>query len=151
MAGPLTRSRGRLDEGLIRVGDVERERALTALREHYALGRIDAGELDERLAAALVARTRDDLARLFADLPGERPPSPAAARTSYDPWQLARWLLRTAPVVTALIVGLVVLALVWAVAVGGFLLWIVFFCWLLARGSGRPCGRRRGQTYHALR
>jgi len=149
MAGPLTRSRGRLDEGLIRVGDVERERALTALREHYALGRIDAGELDERLAAALVARTRDDLARLFADLPGERPPSPAAARTSYD--QLARWLLRTAPVVTALIVGLVVLALVWAVAVGGFLLWIVFFCWLLARGSGRPCGRRRGQTYHALR
>ena len=42
MAGPLTSPRGRLDEGLIRVGDVERERALSALREHYALGRIDA-------------------------------------------------------------------------------------------------------------
>jgi hypothetical protein len=54
---------------VIRIGDAEREAAVTAIGEHYAAGRLDRDELDERIDAAWRARTRADLAVLFADLP----------------------------------------------------------------------------------
>jgi len=57
----------------VRVGDDEREEAARALGEHFAVGRLDRAEYDERLDAAFTARTRADLARLFRDLPGPRP------------------------------------------------------------------------------
>ena len=53
----------------MRVSDAEREAAAAELREHFASGRLDQEELDERLSAALTARTRGDLDALFADLP----------------------------------------------------------------------------------
>ena len=53
----------------MRVSDAEREAAAAELREHFASGRLDQEELDERLSAALTARTRGDLNALFADLP----------------------------------------------------------------------------------
>lgn len=57
----------------IRVGDLEREQAASALGDHYAAGRLDAAEYAERLDAAWSARTRADLAVLFHDLPVARP------------------------------------------------------------------------------
>ena len=53
----------------MRVSDAEREAAAAELREHFASGRLDQEELDERLSAIFAARTRGDLNALFADLP----------------------------------------------------------------------------------
>jgi hypothetical protein len=58
----------------LRIGDAERERAATALGEHFAAGRLDRTEFDSRLEAAYSARTEADLYRLFVDLPSLRPP-----------------------------------------------------------------------------
>lgn len=67
----------------IRAGDADRERVAEALREHYAAGRLDADELDERLSAVLSARTLGELRGLTADLPVTEPyqlPVPASSR-----------------------------------------------------------------------
>jgi hypothetical protein len=67
----------------VRASDVEREDALQALAAHFADGRIDRSEFDERADAALAARTRSQLQALFTDLPDQRP-EPAAPPKS-DP------------------------------------------------------------------
>src|SRR5689334_1910700 len=54
----------------IRVSDADRDRVTAQLRDHFAAGRITPGELDERLSAALKAKTFGDLRRIVADLPG---------------------------------------------------------------------------------
>jgi hypothetical protein len=46
------------------------------LRDHYAEGRLTRDELDERIAAALNAKTFGDLRRVLADLPEPRPVAP---------------------------------------------------------------------------
>lgn len=51
-----------------RVGELERNRVCDELSAAYAAGRLDHLELDERLAAAVSARTRLDLFRLVRDL-----------------------------------------------------------------------------------
>jgi hypothetical protein len=55
-------------EGL-RVSDQQREQAADALRDHFAAGRLSEDELNERLDAALEAKTEPDLNALLADLP----------------------------------------------------------------------------------
>lgn len=74
--------------GKVRIGDAQRDGAAAALGEHYSEGRLDRAEFDARLAQALSARTRDDLAALFADLPGngelvEAEAQPPAAAGAY--------------------------------------------------------------------
>jgi hypothetical protein len=58
------------DRVRMRASDAEREEALRTLAAHYAEGRLDQPEFDQRADAALVAVTREELSRLFADLPG---------------------------------------------------------------------------------
>lgn len=53
----------------VRIADSDRERAMADLAMHYADGRLDHEEYDERLDAIWTARTRADLALLFSDLP----------------------------------------------------------------------------------
>jgi hypothetical protein len=53
-----------------RASDLDREHALRALRRHYAAGRLDAAELEERADRAARARYRAELRALFYDLPG---------------------------------------------------------------------------------
>jgi TM2 domain-containing membrane protein YozV len=59
----------------VRIGNAERESAVRALGEHYAEGRLDHDEYEQRVSAAYAARTADDLTPLFKDLPwiGEAP------------------------------------------------------------------------------
>jgi hypothetical protein len=57
----------------MRVSDAEREAAATELREHFASGRLNSDELDQRLTAAFAARTRADLNALYTDLPSAGP------------------------------------------------------------------------------
>ena len=66
----------------IRVSDADRDRVTAQLRDHFAAGRITPGELDERLSAALNAKTFGDLHRIMADLPGPVPAPLGAAPPS---------------------------------------------------------------------
>ena len=53
----------------IRASDADRDRVAAALQEHYAAGRLSREEFDQRVDAAMAARTLDDLDALLADLP----------------------------------------------------------------------------------
>jgi hypothetical protein len=53
----------------MRVSDADREQVAERLREHFAAGRLTSDELDERVAAALSAKTVGDLRAVMADLP----------------------------------------------------------------------------------
>src|SRR3954454_2930430 len=68
----------------VRASDADREWCARALRDHYASGRIDGEELEERLAVATRARSTGELRALMRDLPRERrrggPLSRAAVR-----------------------------------------------------------------------
>jgi len=55
----------------IRVSHADRDQVVEVLREAAGDGRLTAEELDERVAAALSARTDSDLAVLTADLPAQ--------------------------------------------------------------------------------
>ena len=61
----------------LRAGDVDREATVTALREHFAAGRLTPEEFDERVDAAYAARTFGQLAALTRDLPAYPPAHPA--------------------------------------------------------------------------
>src|SRR6185312_14912793 len=67
-------------EGDLRASDAERELVADEIREHYAQGRLDSAELDERLTATYGARTRADLDLVRHDLP-RLPASAAQARS----------------------------------------------------------------------
>ena len=67
--GSVLRAAGKPPADQIRASDADREQAAASLRDHFADGRLTRPELDERLAAALSARTAGDLRRLMADLP----------------------------------------------------------------------------------
>src|SRR6266705_1086564 len=69
----------------MRVSDAEREAVTARLRDHFAEGRLTDGELDERVSAALSAKTFGELRSLTADLPGPVPlPPRAAARPDWS-------------------------------------------------------------------
>ena len=57
----------------IRVSDADREQITARLREHFAEGRLTRDELDERVTAALNAKTVGDLRRVMVDLPEPAP------------------------------------------------------------------------------
>ncbi len=59
----------------LRIGDAERDATAQRLREHYALGRLTLEEFNERLSAALAAKTERDLSQLTRDLPAAPEPS----------------------------------------------------------------------------
>jgi hypothetical protein len=66
----------------IRVSDVERNAVAERLSAHYADGRLDQAEFDERVSKTMAAKTRGDLAGLFDDLPD---PEPAGASGAGGP------------------------------------------------------------------
>jgi hypothetical protein len=66
----------------LRIGDAERESAVAALGEHYAAGRLNKDEFDERTAAALTAPTQSTLAPLFLDLPAAHAVGAGVSTTS---------------------------------------------------------------------
>jgi hypothetical protein len=77
-----TEARG-FPRGDIRVSDAERDQALAELSEHFQTGRLTQDEFDQRSGQALQARTGNDLAALFGDLP--RRQAPVAPRAG-GPW-----------------------------------------------------------------
>lgn len=63
----------------LRVSDAERDAAATELREHYAAGRLESHEFEERLNAIYAAKTQGQLSALNADLPALPPKPPTTA------------------------------------------------------------------------
>jgi hypothetical protein len=66
----------------IRVSDADRNAVAEQLGVHYADGRLDQAEFDERINRTMSAKTRGDLAGLFDDLPD---PGPAGAPGTAGP------------------------------------------------------------------
>jgi len=108
----------------IRVSDADRERITARLREHFAEGRLTPDELDERVSAALNAKTFGDLRPLMADLPEPVPapprPAPPPRLAGPPPWVTHRRGPRLMPL-------LLLVALVALVAPGGGWLVLGFF------------------------
>lgn len=67
-----------MDKGWMRASDRDREVALAVLRDAYISGRLRLDEFRDRTAAALIARTWDELRTLTADIPAS--------------WDQDRWL-----------------------------------------------------------
>jgi hypothetical protein len=63
-------------ESALRASDADRQRVVAELERHTAAGRLNLDEFDERVARALAALTRGDLAAVTHDLPPE-PPAPS--------------------------------------------------------------------------
>jgi len=64
----------RLPARELRASDADREQVAETLRQAAAEGRLDLGELDERLAVVYAARTYAELEPVTADLPGHSAP-----------------------------------------------------------------------------
>jgi hypothetical protein len=127
-----------------RIGDAEREAAVTALGEHYAAGRLTKEEFDERSDQAWTARTAAGLWPLFADLP--RPssarssvPPPAAPRATTHR-RADRWWL--GPVLTPLLAVVAVLVVLTHLP----LLLFVALVWLIVARGGRHWAHSRGHS-----
>src|ERR1700677_1637074 len=77
---------GNYPPAAMRASDADRDVVVSDLSEHFQVGRLTAGELDERTGRALAARTWGELRELLADLPAAgsalRPP----AATSTIAW-----------------------------------------------------------------
>ncbi len=58
----------------LRASDADRERAIALLRDHAAEGRLTLEEFIERMSAAYLARTNDELEELVRDLPSAGAP-----------------------------------------------------------------------------
>ncbi len=67
-AGASPASGGTYSDQHLRVSDAEREAVCGRLAEHFAAGRLDQAEFDDRVGRAMSAKTRADLRGLFADL-----------------------------------------------------------------------------------
>jgi hypothetical protein len=65
----------------LRIGDLERDAAAESLSAHFAAGRLDHAELEERLSSVYAAKTGAELVPLFADLPGSALEHVVPART----------------------------------------------------------------------
>jgi Domain of unknown function (DUF1707) len=61
--------RGPYSDQHLRVSDAERQAVADRLGEHFAEGRLDQDEFDERAGRAMSAKTRADLSGMFEDLP----------------------------------------------------------------------------------
>ena len=96
------------------VGERERERTAAALRRHYLDGRLSEDELDERMEAALRARTRFDLVLAARSLPRYPPVQELVASSTHavsraftavllaSVWIVASFVLLSAFAATAL-------------------------------------------------
>jgi hypothetical protein len=95
-----------MDE-MLRASDRDREKVVGILKEHFAQGRLDQAELDERMHAALTAKRLGDLQALTRDLPADRRSPPPAPEAPPDPESMLKWLGIVAIVV---LIALIVLS-----------------------------------------
>lgn len=88
----------------LRASDAERGEVADLLAKHYMDGRLDRAEFDERLGAALGAKTRGELTALLYDLPRNVPSRPAQPSSRRRPRR------RVAPLALICVLGCLVIA-----------------------------------------
>lgn len=100
----------------LRIGDAERDRAIAALGDHFAAGRLNAEEFEQRVDQAIKARFNSDLEPLFVDLPRTVEPtmdSPSHRQDAHLAWSPVLWF---APlIVMCAVVAAVILSAPWLV------------------------------------
>lgn len=84
-AAPYHQTVADVQNSQIRIGDTERESALSALSEHMSAGRLDIDEYGDRTARVTAAKTRGELLALFGDLPAPHPTFGAAIPPQRQP------------------------------------------------------------------
>lgn len=137
----------------IRASDADRDRVTARLQEHYAAGRLTPEELDERVSAALGARTLGDLRPLMADLPEpEFGPRIAPARPPWPDQRPTGRVGRRRPRSPLLPIALIVLLAAVLLPAGG---WAVFalvkvflLVWLVAAVAGLLAASRFRRRMH---
>ena len=133
----------------MRASDADREAIVSRLREAAGEGRLEPEELEDRVGAALRARTYGELALLISDLPGD---SRWPARPRQVPPAVAG-LVIVGVVAAAVAAVVLIMALVLAAA-AWWALWVAF--WVVccgARGRLVPARRRtaRARRLHRTR
>lgn len=123
----------------LRISDADRERAMADLALHYADGRLDHEEYDERLDAIWTARTRADLAVLFGDLPRPQAPQPSRAPVAARRPAGRRFRVPLLPVLALLIA----LSILFEAPV-----WLLVFplMFVMGRRRGTPCAPTHGRA-----
>ncbi|MGO9080070.1 MAG: DUF1707 domain-containing protein [Streptosporangiaceae bacterium] len=120
----------------MRTSEADREQVVSRLRDHFAEGRLSADELDDRIAAALSAKTYGDLRQVTADLPGPVPAPPRAPQPA--PVPRLRPAFRRGPRLLPLLAIMLIFAL--AVPGVGWLFFAIFkillVAWLIACLAG---------------
>lgn len=91
----------------LRASDAERDLVATELGEHFQAGRLDQAEFDERVGAALRARTRSDLSGLLSDLPRRGPLATSAVATSAVAAGRPAWPAPWLPLIPLLFAGII--------------------------------------------
>jgi len=128
----------------IRIGDAERDEAVSDLGDHFAAGRLNREEFDDRADQAMQARFSTDLAPLFADLPAKpvtAPTPPGQGRAGAPPpWAYAMWLLPV--LLVAAVAGAILLH-------APFILWFGIWMLVIARITGHKHRFRHQQRHSA--
>jgi Domain of unknown function (DUF1707) len=120
----------------LRMSQAERDEVVALLAGHFADGRLTVEEYEERVEAALAARTGRDLEPLLEDLPAADPPAaPARPRRRHEPRSLR------SPLVPACLLA-VAAVVVLAIATGPWALWLLWPALVFTGGCG--FGRRHG-------
>jgi uncharacterized protein DUF1707 len=128
----------------LRASDTDRERVIERLRQAASEGRLLTDELEQRLEAALSARTYGQLDALVADLPGRRLLVPREThRLAWVPPALG--LAIVIPVVLAVLAA-VVLAVAGVVTM--WWLWLLVGWWLFGHPRRRIYAARHGRSLH---
>jgi hypothetical protein len=126
----------------MRIADSDRERAMADLAMHYADGRLDHEEYDERLDAIWTARTRADLAVLFNDLPRPQAPQPSRSPARTPRPAGSRFRVPLMPVIAVLVVLSILTE-------APFWLLVLPLLWLRVRQHGAACPPRRSHQPHS--
>ena len=132
--------RGASSNQQMRVSDAERQAVVDRLAEHFAEGRLDHAEFDERVGRAMSAKTRADLTGLFADLPEPRAEVAPMAQAGPPVGRRSR-----PPILLLALVVVVALTAAHAVLFAGLWLWFAFLAvaLLVATRGGRHARPRQ--------
>jgi len=106
--------RGMYSDQHLRVSDAERQAVADRLAQHFAEGRLDQAEFDDRVGRAMNAKTRADLSGLFADLPEAGAPAvPAGPRRRHRHPVLLMALIIVAIIATAHVIWWTFVPMLW--------------------------------------
>jgi cation transport ATPase len=134
--------------GSLRASDADREEIVTRLHKAATEGRIAPEELEQRVSAALKARTYSELDATVADLPRQpaRRPRRDVRRRSTASWALS--VVKEYPLV--LLLALPVLAVTAAMVIAATVMWAVLMVVVMVLG-GRPRAPRGPWMYTRYR